>query len=67
MLTKIFVGVVMAVILISLGSGLYYLIHDQSNSNRIVKALTWRIGISFVLFLLLFLAFALGLISPHGV
>jgi hypothetical protein len=31
------------------------------------RALTWRIGLSVVLFLLLMLAWHFGLISPHDV
>lgn len=54
-------------ILFALGSALYYLINDKGNSERIVKALTWRIGLSFVLFILLMIAFAMGWIQPHAV
>jgi hypothetical protein len=31
-----------------------------------VRALTWRIGLSVALFLLLLLGWYLGLIQPHG-
>lgn len=54
-------------IIFSLGSALYFLIHDKGNSDRIVKALTWRIGLSLVLFVLLFIAFYLGWIKPHPI
>ncbi len=54
-------------ILFSLGSALYFLIHDEGNSDRIVKALTWRIGLSLLLFLFLLIAFAMGWIAPHPV
>jgi len=67
MLTKLFVILIMLVVLYSLGSGLYYLIHDQGKSNRIVKALSWRIGLSLLLFILLLIGFALGIITPHGI
>lgn len=49
----------------SLGSALYYLVHDKGDSNRAVKALTWRIGLSLLLFVLLLIAFALGWIKPN--
>jgi Protein of unknown function (DUF2909) len=52
-------------IFFSLGSALYFLIHDRENSDRIVKALTWRIGLSMLLFVILLIAFAMGWISPH--
>jgi hypothetical protein len=54
-------------IFFSLGSALYFLVHDKGDSTRIVKALTWRIGLSIALFILLFIAFAMGWISPHPV
>lgn len=56
-----------AFILFSLGSALYFLVKDKSDSNRVVRALTWRIGLSFVLFILLFIAFAFGWITPHSI
>lgn len=67
MLTRILVILVMLTIILSLGSALYFLVHDNGNTKRTVKALTWRIVISLSLFLFLFLAFSLGWISPHGV
>jgi Protein of unknown function (DUF2909) len=54
-------------IFFSLGSALYFLVSDKKNSERTVKALTWRIGLSFLLFILLFIAFALGWIHPHAI
>lgn len=69
MLFKILVIVIILAIMWSLGSGLFYLVRerDAKDSARVAKALTWRIGLSLFLFLLLFLAFALGWIKPHGV
>jgi hypothetical protein len=32
-----------------------------------VRALTWRIGLSVALFVLLMLAWYTGLIAPHGI
>lgn len=54
-------------ILFSLGSALYYLIKDPSSSTRVVKALSWRIGLSFVVFVLLMVAFMMGWIQPHPI
>lgn len=64
---KIIVCILFLFILFSLGSALYFLIHDKGDSDRIVKALTWRIGLSLLLFVLLFIAFALGWIAPHPI
>ena len=52
----------LAIILLSLGSALYYLIRDKGTSERTVKALTVRIGLSMTLFILLILCHYSGLI-----
>lgn len=54
-------------ILASLASALFYLIKDGGSSKRTVKALTLRVGISVGLFVLVLIAYALGLIEPTGV
>lgn len=53
-------------ILVSLGSALYYLVKDQGKSDRVVKALTIRIGLSLVLFLSLMASYYLGWIPETG-
>jgi hypothetical protein len=55
------------VILAALFSGLFFLVRDQGRSTRTVKALTWRIGLSLALFLLLLAGYYFGLIQPHGI
>ncbi len=67
MLFKTLVVVMLLIILSALASGLYYLITDKGKSDRVVKALTWRIGLSVSLFALLLIGAATGLITPHGV
>lgn len=64
-LIKAIIVLLFVFILFSLGSALYFLIKDRG-SDRIVKALTWRIGLSIFLFILLFFAFAMGWITPHS-
>jgi hypothetical protein len=56
-----------AAILASLGSALYYLLRSKGGSSGVVRALTVRIALSMLLFLLLMLAWYAGLIEPHGV
>jgi len=46
--------------------GLFYLVKDRGQSKRTVRALTVRIVLSILLFVALFIAFALGWISPHS-
>lgn len=65
LIIKVIIILLLGFILFSLGSALYFLVHDRDNSDRIVKALTWRIGLSLLLFAILFFAFAMGWISPH--
>ncbi len=48
---------------VSLGSGLFYLIKDKSNSDSTVRALTWRIGLSLLLFFLVVLIYRMGWVS----
>lgn len=61
---KLLILVAFVAILASLASGLVYLFKDDHDSRRVVKALTWRIGLSVALFAILLLANALGLIEP---
>jgi hypothetical protein len=50
----------LALILSSLLSALVFLVRDRGQGQRMVKALTWRIALSLVLFLMLMAAFWLG-------
>lgn len=60
--------VLFVAILASLGSALLFLLRSKpGSSGKVVNALTVRIGLSLVLFLLLMLAWYAGLIEPHGV
>jgi uncharacterized protein YacL len=63
---KILIILVFLTILASLGTALYHLIRHKESSTKTVKALTYRIGISLVLFILLAIAFMTGLIQPIG-
>jgi DUF2909 family protein len=65
-LIRILVVVVLLVIIASLGSALYHLARPGGDPKRMLRALTWRIGLSVALFLLLLLGAFLGVIKPHG-
>ena len=67
MLTKIVTVLFMLAILGSLASGLIFLIKDNGSTERTVKALTLRIGLSVFLFLLLMVGVFTGVIKPHGI
>jgi len=62
----IIVYLLIALILFSLISGLVFLVRDRGQGERTVRALTWRIGLSIGLFLLIMLAYWSGIVSPNG-
>lgn len=64
---KILIVACLVGIVVSLGSGLFHLVNDKGESKKMVRSLTWRIGLSVALFILLFIAWSQGLIQPHGV
>lgn len=51
----------------NLGAGLYYMMVDKGKTNRTVKSLSWRIGLSVLLIALLFLGIITGIVKPHGI
>ena len=61
---KLLILLAFGAIVASLASGLVYLFKDDGDSRRTLRALTWRIGLSIGLFVLLLLAYAAGLIRP---
>ncbi len=66
---KYLVIAILAVIVFSLGKALFHLSSSEpGNSGKMVKALSWRIGLSVLLFCLLLLAYTQGWIEPprHG-
>ena len=66
MIIKIIILLLLALILISLGAGMFSLIKDRGETNRTVKFLTIRIVLSIALFILLVVSFLMGWIQPHG-
>ena len=66
-MVKVLVLVLLAGILVSLFSGLFFLNRDQGGSGRMARALTIRIVLSVLLFLILLIAWWTGAIQPHGV
>ena len=67
MLAKLLVVAIFIGVLASLGSALLFLVKDRGQTDRTVRALTMRVGISIGLLCLLVLLWALGLIQPHGI
>jgi hypothetical protein len=69
MLIKTLVIVAFLAILVSLGSALFHLVKHKGGeeSKKTAQALTFRIGLSLLLFILLFVAYTTGLLQPHGI
>jgi hypothetical protein len=64
---KILIVACLIGIVLSLASGLFYLVNDKGESKKMVKALSIRVGLSVLLFVLLLIAWSQGLIEPHHV
>ncbi|ABI55652.1 twin transmembrane helix small protein [Alkalilimnicola ehrlichii MLHE-1] len=68
MATVIFKGLVVLALLAiiwNLGAAAVALSRDGSDQRRVVRALTWRIGLSVVVFVLVLVAIASGLVVPN--
>lgn len=57
---KVVVFILLAAIVISLGSGLFYLSRDDSDSSKMLKALKIRVGLSLVLIVFLVSSYLMG-------
>ena len=55
---------ILALILISLGKALFHLSSSAGDGRAMARALSWRIGLSVLLFVLLICAYHLGWIEP---
>ena len=67
MIIKYLIIIVFFLILFSLGSALFYLVKNKGQSTQVARALTFRIGLSLALFILILVLFLTGHISPHGI
>ncbi len=66
MLFKIIIVVVLIAMVISLFSGLFFLSRDGNDSKRTLKALTARISIWVVLFIILGIGVYTGALTPSN-
>jgi len=68
MIIKSVIIIAFILIIISLGSALFHLVKHkgQEQSEKTVKALTFRIALSLVLFIFVFIAVITGIFKPHG-
>ncbi len=64
---KVLIVAAFIAVLYNLGAALFYMMTDKGRSKRTVNALSWRIGLSVGLILLIVLGILTGAIEPHGV
>jgi succinate dehydrogenase/fumarate reductase cytochrome b subunit len=64
-LTKLIIVAFLILIVYNMGAGLYYMMTDKGQTDRTLKALTRRIGLSVLLILLVILGIWTGVIKPH--
>lgn len=62
---RVLVVLLLLAIVGSLFSGLFSLYRDRGSGDRTVRLLTWRVGLSIGLFLLLLAAFRFGFIAGY--
>jgi hypothetical protein len=63
---RLIVIAVLVTIVAFMGSALFQLGSKQGDSRKMLRALTWRIGLSVGLFLVLLVLWQMGLIRPHS-
>ncbi len=61
---KAVVFILLAAILVSLGSGLFYLSRDDADSPKVLRALKIRVALSAILIIFLLASYFLGWIEP---
>jgi len=66
-LGRLIIIIVLVAIIGTMVSALFQLKRGSDDSGRMVRSLTWRVGLSVFLFLLLMLAWKMGYIHPHAV
>lgn len=63
LLVKVIVLVLLGFVIISLFSGLFFLVKDKGQTNRTVNALSMRIGLSVLAIVIIMIAGATGVIE----
>ena len=63
---KVLVVVLLGCIVASLGKAMFHMSSGPEDSAKTVRALTVRISLSVALFIVLFVAWYAGALTPHG-
>ena len=66
MTIKILIILAMLAILFTLFRSLYFLMTGKQESKKTVNGLSWRIGLSMALFVLIVVGIFAGWLEPHG-
>ncbi len=64
MIIHIVLIVLFLIVVATLFQALFFLARDKGESKRTMKALTWRIGLSILLLVLILVLWATGLLKP---
>ncbi len=64
---KLILLILMATILIALFASLFFLMKETGTSQKALRSLFVRVGLSLLLILVLILSFYMGWIVPHAV
>ncbi|MBT8079014.1 MAG: twin transmembrane helix small protein [Gammaproteobacteria bacterium] len=64
---KLVLLLILLAVIVSLGSGLFFLTRDSQGSARMLTALKIRVALSAALIGLLIVAYFMGWITPHSV
>ena len=68
-MTKTVIIILFLAMIVSLGMGLYHLLKtpdERDSGNKVVKSLTWRIGIWVVLFAFILISIKMGWLKPSN-
>jgi hypothetical protein len=63
---QVIVVVLLCAIVFNLGRAMFHMSSGPDHSGQMVRALSWRIGLSVALFLLLIAGARLHLFAPHA-
>ncbi len=67
MIFKLIIVAMLFIVIASLASAMFHLVRGEGrSSDKVLKSLTWRIGLSVLIFILLFIGQSMGLIAPHS-
>jgi len=63
---KYVIVAMLLLVIFALFRGLFTLVKDKGQTNRTVNALTWRVGLSIGLIVMILLSYKAGLIKPNS-